>query len=189
MRIVDGGVAVGDPDVAPAFERREQHEQVGGAVALVLVIEAGGAAGLHRDWHARLGDQLLGGLVQADQRTVGIVRPRVDGEHVFHRGYEGAVGLRRDDPALPAMGFETVFLSVRPIVELLAWSTMPRSTPLFSNSCSVQRAHPLGGLEQAKAISLASFSPSKMRGTAGVARGLRRKTASNPSSTNCLRTR
>ena len=29
----------------------------------------------------------------------------------------------------------------------------------------VQRARPLGGLEQAKAISLASFSPSKIRCT------------------------
>src|SRR6516165_8150000 len=56
---------------------------------------------------------------------------------------------------------------------------MPSSTTLFSNSRSVQRARPFGGLEHAKAISLASFSPSKMRGTAGVARCLRLKTASN----------
>jgi hypothetical protein len=34
--IVDGGVAVRHLDVAPTFKRREQHEQVGGAVALVL---------------------------------------------------------------------------------------------------------------------------------------------------------
>ncbi len=32
MGIIDGGVAVRHLDVAPAFERREQHEQVGGAV-------------------------------------------------------------------------------------------------------------------------------------------------------------
>src|SRR5438477_6253990 len=104
--------------------------------------------------------------------------PHVDGEHIFHRGYEGAVGLRRNDPALPAMRLETVFLSARPIVESLARSTMPSSTTLFSNSRSVQRARPFGGLEQAKAISLASFSPSKMRCTAGIARGLRLNTAS-----------
>ena len=91
--------------------------------------------------------------------------PHIDGEHVFHRGYKGAVGLRRDDTALPAMGFETVFLSVRPIVESLARTTMPSSTTLFSNSRNVQRARPLSGLEHARAISLASFSPSKMRAT------------------------
>ena len=87
-----------------------------------------------------------------------------------------------DDPALPATGFETVFFSVRPIVELLARATIPSSTTLFSKSRKVQ-AHPLGGWEQASAIYLASFSPSKMRGTAGVARCLRLKTAANPSST------
>ena len=81
--------------------------------------------------------------------------------HVFHGGYERAVGLRRDDPVLAAMGLKSVFLSARPIVLSLARSTMPSSTTLFSNNRKVQRARPLGGLEQAKAISLASFSPSK----------------------------
>ena len=78
-------------------------------------------------------------------RAVGIAGPHVDGEHIFHRCYKGTVGLRRDDPALPAMRLETVFLSVRPIVESLARSTMPSSTTLFSNSRSVQRPRPLGG--------------------------------------------
>src|SRR3974377_1295610 len=117
------------------------------------------------------------------------MRPRIHGEHVFHRSYEGAVGLRRDDPALPAMGVENVFLSVRPIVESLARSTRPSSTTLFSNSRKVQRARPLGGLEHVKAISLASSSPSKIRCPAGVARCLRLNTAAKPSSTSCLRTR
>jgi hypothetical protein len=39
-----------------------QHEQVGGAVALVLVIDTGRPSRLRRDGHARLGD---GGLVEA----------------------------------------------------------------------------------------------------------------------------
>jgi len=81
------------------------------------------------------------------------------------------------------------FLRVRPIVLSLARSTMFSSTTLFSNNRNVQRARPLGGFEQAKAISLASFSPSKIGGTAGVARFLRLNTAARPSSTNCLRTR
>src|SRR6202140_4289647 len=128
-------------------------------------------------------------LVQANQRTTGIAWPGVDGQHVFHRGYERAVGLRRDDPALSAMGLENVFLSARPIVLSLARSTIPSSTTFLSNTPKVQRARPLGGLEHASAISLASFSPSKIRATAGVARCLRLNTASKPSSTSCLRTR
>src|SRR6476620_6959350 len=86
---------------------------------------------------------------EAHQRVIGIVRPSVDGQHIFHGGYEGAVGLRRDDPALPAMRLETVFLSVRPIVELLARSTMPSSTTLLSSRRNVQRARPFGGSEHA----------------------------------------
>src|SRR5713226_2301129 len=175
--------------MAPAFERSKHHEEVGGTVALVLVIETGRASRFHRDRHARFGNQLLARLVKANQRAIGIVWPRVDGQHVFHRRYERAVGLRRDDPALSAMGLENVFFRTRPIVLSLARSTMLSSTTFFSNSRKVQRARPLGGLEQASAISLASFSPSKIRAIAGVARCLRLNAASKPSSTSCLRTR
>src|SRR6266511_5807238 len=66
--------------------------------------------------------------------------------------------LHDQDPLLSAMGLESVFLSARPIVLSLARSTMPSSTTLFSNNRKVQRAYPLGGLEHARAISLASFS-------------------------------
>src|SRR6476660_821797 len=45
VSVVHGGVAVGDFDVAPAFERSKHHEEVGGAVALVLVIATGGRPG------------------------------------------------------------------------------------------------------------------------------------------------
>ena len=59
MRIIHGGVAVRDLDVAPAFERREQHEKIGGAVALVFVVVTGRAARFHRDRQARLGEELF----------------------------------------------------------------------------------------------------------------------------------
>jgi hypothetical protein len=51
--------AIGDFDVAPAFERSKHHEEIGGAVALVLVITTGRTPSLHRDRHARLGEELL----------------------------------------------------------------------------------------------------------------------------------
>src|SRR5712692_4256714 len=172
MSIIHGGMAIRNFDMAPAFERSKHHEEVGGAVALVLVIETRRASRFHRDRLARFGKELLARLVQAYQRAIGIAWPRIHGQHVFHRGYERAVGLRRDDPLLTAMGRENVFFSVRPIVLSLARSTMLSSTTLFSNNRELQRARPLGGLEHAKAISLASFSPSKIRGTAGTARCL-----------------
>ena len=60
--------------------------------------------------------------------AIGIAWPRLDSQHVLHAGYKGTVGLRRDDPVLAAMGLESAFLGVRPIVLSLARSTMPSST-------------------------------------------------------------
>jgi len=59
MSVVQGGVTIRHLDVAPAFERREQHEEVGGPVALVLVVTTGQAARFHRNRQARLGGELL----------------------------------------------------------------------------------------------------------------------------------
>jgi hypothetical protein len=59
MSVIHGGVKIRDLDAAPAFERREHHEEVGGPVALILVIATGRAARFHRDRQARLGDELL----------------------------------------------------------------------------------------------------------------------------------
>ena len=134
MGVIHGGVAIGHFDMTPAFERREHHEQIGGPIALVFVIETGRAPGFHRDRRACLGNELLRGLVQANQRAIRIVGPRVDSQHVFHRRYERAVGLGWDDPALAAMGLENVFLSARPIVESLARSTISSSTTFSSNN-------------------------------------------------------
>ena len=83
---VDGGAAVGDLDMAPAFERGEQHEQVGSAVALVLVVIARRLSWPHRHRRARLGHELLGGLVEAHEWPGLVVRARVDFEGILHRG-------------------------------------------------------------------------------------------------------
>ena len=59
VSVIHGGVAIRDFDMAPAFERSKHHEEVGGPVALVLVIETGRASRFHRDRHARFGKELL----------------------------------------------------------------------------------------------------------------------------------
>ena len=59
VSIIHGGVAIRDFDMAPAFERSKHHEEIGGAVALVLVVETGRASRFHRDRHARFGNELL----------------------------------------------------------------------------------------------------------------------------------
>ena len=51
---------------------------VGRAIALILVVDPCGPSRFGRDWHAGFGDQLLRGLIQADDRAFGIARPVVD---------------------------------------------------------------------------------------------------------------
>src|SRR5271166_531024 len=157
----------------PAFQRREHHEQIGRAIALILIVMPRGVSGLGRDRHPRFGDQLLRCLVQAHHGERRVVRPLINLQYVLHAGDEGGVGIRWDDPLLLQMRLESVFLSVRPIVLSLARGTMFSCTTAVSSSCSVHRARPLGGSEQAKAISLASAAPSKMRALA-EAKGISR---------------
>ena len=57
--VIYSGMPLGHLHVSPAFEGGEHHEEVGDAVALVLVVMPGRAPRLHGDRLARLGNQLL----------------------------------------------------------------------------------------------------------------------------------
>ena len=109
--IIHGGVTVGHLDMPPTFQGREQHEQVRRAIALILIVIPGDFAWLCRYRYASLGDQLLRCLVQADHRAARIVGPLIDLQHIFHAGYERGVGVRRNDPLLPQVGLEDIFLA------------------------------------------------------------------------------
>src|SRR5215470_2922546 len=180
MCIINGRAALGHLHVPPPFERREHHEQVGRAVALVLVIDPRRLPFRHRHRRPRFLGELLGGFIQTNQGTIRIVRPCVHGQHVLHGGYEGAICFGRDDPSRFEVRLELSFFKTRPIVLSLARSTMSSSTTLFSSIRKVQRERPFGGLEQASAISLASFSPSKIGNTEVRDGFLRLRTASSP---------
>jgi hypothetical protein len=89
----------------PSLQRRKHHEEIGDAVALVFIVVTSRLSGPGRDRGARLGDQLLGGLVQTHERTIGIARPLVGFQHVFHGGDEARVGFGRDHPLPIAVRF------------------------------------------------------------------------------------
>ena len=59
MRVIHRGVAVRDLDMPPALQGREQHEQIGCAVALIFIIVSRRSARFPLDRRACLGDQLL----------------------------------------------------------------------------------------------------------------------------------
>src|ERR1700732_3163246 len=107
---------------------------------------------------------------------VRIVGALIDFQHIFHCRYECAVRLWWDDPLLLDVGFENVFL------ELARWccrwpcpqcSVPQPSPPTTVMSTGHAPWEVRNGAEQANAMSFASFSPSKICGTAGVARCLR----------------
>ena len=56
-REVRSSALVGDLDMPPAFQRREQHEQIGRAIAPVIIIVSRRTARLRLDRRGRLGDQ------------------------------------------------------------------------------------------------------------------------------------
>src|SRR3979411_1444376 len=176
-------MAIGYLDAPPALEWREHHEQIGRPVAPVFVIMPGGLSWFRRDRQARFGNELLGRLVDADQRTFRIIRPLINLHDVLPDGRQGSAGGGSNAPLLSHMRLESFFFSVRPIVLSLARLTIFSSTTASSRSCNVQRAPPARGLEQANAINLASAAPSKMRRLAEFGEYLRIRAASNPSST------
>ena len=114
VSIIDGAAVIGDLDVAPAFERGEQHEQVGGAVTQVFAIVAFGPPGTviacraRRQRGAHLADQLLAALVPADHRPLRVMRAVIDLQHVFHVEHERGRVPGRDAPHPPQMRFERI---------------------------------------------------------------------------------
>ncbi len=105
LRIVDGCAPVGDLDMAPAFERRKQHEEIGRAIAPVFVVVAPRLSRPHGLAPACLGDELLARFIEADQLPGRLVRPRIDVEHILHRSDKGGVGFRRDHPVVGQVRF------------------------------------------------------------------------------------
>ena len=88
----------------------------------------------------RLLDQLLGGFVETHDGALRIMRPLIDFQHVFHIGDESGASLWRDYPLLLEMRFENVFLSVRPMVLSLDFSTIFNSTTFSSSKHKVHLA-------------------------------------------------
>lgn len=110
---VNGGAPLSDLSGAASGQRFHRSEDVGRALALVLVILAGRLGGLGRQGAVRCGMKLFAGLVHAHNRAFGVVGPSVDFQHVFHFGYEVGAWFRQT-PRLDLPRLERVFLSRTP---------------------------------------------------------------------------
>ena len=95
------------------------------------------------NWNGRQGPDGLavehaGPLVEADEGKTRVVRPRVDGQHVFHPGDKGRIH-RPQAPVLLAVGLQFVFLSTWLTVSCEIVSTRHSSTALSASRRRVQR--------------------------------------------------
>ncbi len=116
MGVINGPAVRGRLDMAPTLEWREQHEQIGGAIAFVFMVVAGGDA--RRHWHegTGFGSELLGGFVKTNEWPAAIMGAGVERQNIFHGRHESRVRFGRNDPVFAQMRFEMVFLSARPTV-------------------------------------------------------------------------
>jgi len=94
-------------------QRFKHHEEVGHALANVLIVIMGRLSGTARLGGAGLADQLLAGFVQTHHRTSGVIGPLVHLQDVLHLPDKFGVGLGRNTPLLAQPRLEFVFLSVR----------------------------------------------------------------------------
>jgi len=79
-------------------QRLEDHKQIRGAFALILVINAPGLPRRSGDGRTRFRHQLFAGFVHTDLRAPQIVRTCVNFQHVLHGADKLSVALRRDHP-------------------------------------------------------------------------------------------
>ena len=181
-----GSSTFGHFQVSPSPQRLAEHEQIASPITLVLVVISLRLSRLCRDARALVRCQLLGGLVEADHRSIGIVGFLVQVQHIFHAGDELPAYLW-NTPFLSGPWFEFVFFSICRTVSREMASANSISTTLLASNCRVQWLCPSGAWLQAIATMWASCFPSNFRFCPGRARSLR--ALSTPSSTNRLRIR
>src|SRR5580698_5783551 len=184
---VDPGALIGHHEMPPADQRLCEREHVGRSIALVLIVETLTSAGRGAKRSLRFDGQLLAQLIHADQRVARIVRALVGLQHVFHVVNKLRVVLRGNAPHPLLPGLQLIFFRQRRTVSCETASTMCSSTARWANSRRVQRAWPDGAAPQHSAMTLASFSPSRILARDGRTCLLRFKAASKPSNTRRLR--
>jgi hypothetical protein len=175
--------ALGDRHVAISSQRFHFEKYLGNAVADIFMVHPCRSSRRAGYRFVHFSDELFAGFIHTDHRIVRIIRQFVDGNDVFHVGYERGALLRRDFPVLPEVRLKFVFFSMRCTVMCDTLGVRLSSTAFSANRRTVQRRRPLGASEQASAISRASKAPSKVTSRGGFSGCLRSNAAASPSST------
>jgi len=98
---VDARTLIGDLGMAPGLVHVDEHEDVRGAIAYVLVVDACRFARFGTDRNPFFADQLPRGLIEAHDGSQRIWRLSVQIEDVLHAGHVLAVDRRNAPHLLP----------------------------------------------------------------------------------------
>ena len=140
--------------------RFNKEKEIARAVAFIFVIKALRLPWLCRQGLSGLFAQLLVGLIKVDLGTCGIIRLRVDVQHVLHSGDKLAVHFW-NAPLLLQPRLEVAFFKTRRTLSYEYDAARPSATTRSASKCKVQCLRPSGASLQAAAIRRASaFSSS-----------------------------
>ena len=139
----------------------KEHEQVTGAVTLVLGVIALNLTRVGGQRLTGFGNELLTGLIKAHHRLLRVIGFLIHVQDIFHTGHElGTHFWNTPFSLLPRL--HLVFFSSVRIVSCEIDSVKPSSTTLSANSRNVQRWCPSGAALQAVAITYALAVPSNL---------------------------
>jgi hypothetical protein len=112
---VHGRSVLSDPARAPPTQRLCKDKDMGGAVPLVLLVRALRLPRFRRQRLSHLFHQRHGLFIHAHQRDLGSRRLLLDFQDILHMRHPLPTLFGWNDPHLPQMGFQGVFLgSVSP---------------------------------------------------------------------------
>jgi hypothetical protein len=135
MGVINGGASVCDCDLSPSLKRSKAHEEIGSAVALIFKVVAFGGAGFLGNGSSRLVDQLLRGLIKADERIIFLFRRGVQLQHFFHLTDKFCTLFRWNHPTFFLPRLEFVFFSVCRTVSCEIESTISNATLAIRHCC------------------------------------------------------
>ena len=157
---------ISDLDLAPRPVGVDHDKEVCSAVALVIGVVAVSLSGFWRDTYSHLANELDPTFVKADDRSLGVMRLGIETRRSSMRAMYS--------PSILAMhhiffcqGFRSLSSNRRRMVsrEMLWCSTSSTRAP--ARSFKVQRAHPSGGFEQARATNRTFSLPLSLRAAPG----------------------
>ena len=159
--------AYGNNDMSFTSQWLNFHKYLCYTISYIFIIHSCRLTRLAKNRGANFTDQVLAGLIHADQRIVCVVWKMINLKNILHRRYKGCTSLRRDFPVFFEVRFTFIFFNILCTVICETAGARLSSTALSASNLTVHRRYPDGVFEHARAMSRASKAPSKITSRGG----------------------